>query len=147
MTDKLTDEKLAEWESLAKAATPGPWEPVGLPYDGYDDPEIVTADGLYVAQTAYDMQSATTERDVDADTRHIAFNNPAFALSAIAEIHRLRGERDEAVKLLRPFAKASDKLHSGYDDGIAAGDHPMSRVFVADLREARAFLAKLEERG
>jgi len=42
---------------------------------------------------------------------------------------------------LRPFAEASDKLHSGYDDGIAAGDHPFSHVFVRDLRRARTALS------
>ena len=49
-----------------------------------------------------------------------------------------RIEKLEAA--LRPFAEASDKIHSGYDDGIAAGDHPTWRVPVVDLRTARAAL-------
>ena len=48
---------------------------------------------------------------------------------------------------LKPFALASDKLLCGYDDGIAGGDHPMSHVFVSDLRAARARLSARQERG
>ena len=56
-------------------------------------------------------------------------------------IRDLEAENARLREALEPFGKASDKLHSGYDDGIAAGDHPMSHVFVSDLRQARAALS------
>ena len=54
---------------------------------------------------------------------------------------------EEMAKGLEPFAAASDKLHSGYDDGIAGGDHPMSHVFVSDLRRARTALSQYRTLG
>ena len=59
--------------------TKGPWKAIGIPYDGINDPCIVSetaknryGDEQYVAQTIYDMQSSTTRETVDADTILIA---------------------------------------------------------------------------
>ena len=59
--------------------TEGPWKAVGIPYDGINDPCIVSETAKdrydneqYVAQTVYDMQSTTTRETVDADTLLIA---------------------------------------------------------------------------
>lgn len=59
--------------------TPGPWEIVGIPYDGYEDPCIYSTvaknswgEPQYVAQTVYDMQSVTIRETIEADTHLIA---------------------------------------------------------------------------
>lgn len=100
----ISDEKLAEWEALAKAVEDA-------------DAAVMKAADDYEAGSVELNAALAAWRAGGAEYRR--FNNPAFALSAIAEIHRLRGERDEAVRHLR-----------------ACGD----------LRHepARAFLAKLE---
>jgi hypothetical protein len=64
--------RLAAMRQRAEAATPGPWRATGLPYDDIHDPCIETADGDYVAQTVYDMQSASLNHHVDEDTEFIA---------------------------------------------------------------------------
>lgn len=108
MTDKLTDEKLAEWNgdlhhaiAIASRAQPG-WEEVWS----------------------------------------------AARISAIAEIHRLRGEIDEAVEMLERGMKEA------VPDAMIFASHTEPKRYrrsLDDLRlwsaEARAFLAKLEERG
>ncbi len=55
-----------------------PWRAEGIPYDGIDDPCIISnvaknryGDDQYIAQTVYDMQSTTTRDEVDADTLFI----------------------------------------------------------------------------
>jgi hypothetical protein len=50
-----------------------------------------------------------------------------------------------AVEALEPFAVRSANLHSGYDDGMAAGDQPHASVFVSDLRRAATALASLRQ--
>ena len=53
--------------------TPGPWKVDGVPYDGYEDPTIISSvNNQYVAQTTYDMQTCTQRDTVDADTYLIA---------------------------------------------------------------------------
>ena len=155
MTDKLTDEKLAEWEALAVAASPGPWHaghlcrddhPCDCPYvldEGHAGGicDVKVDNGLPVGEGGNDGPS---REEAKANQRHIAFNNPDFALSAIAELHRLRGERDEAVGLVRDLVDGCEGPLVGAGDGN-------TRVVSApppDVRQsARAFLAKLEERG
>ena len=62
------------------------------------------------------------------------------------EIARLRARVAELEAALKPFALQSDKLHSGFDDGILAGDTPLANVFVCDLRRASAVLKKENEK-
>jgi len=90
MTDKRTDEKLAEWEARLCRALEKP-----------------SAAGGILRVKKSDLRSA------------------------IAEIHRLRGERDEAVALMRTYR---DKTPLGHQPHMIAA-------------KADAFLAKLEERG
>lgn len=69
---------------------------------------------------------------------------PGYAandLRSLLTSYEAQGERLREVEgALEPFARASDKIHTGYDDGIAAGDHPMWSVFVSDLRKAHSAL-------
>ena len=76
------------------------------------------------------------ELDDSGTWRQGAIDAADQVLDAIHAHYSDRIEKLEAA--LRPFAEASDKIHSGYDDGIAAGDHPTWRVPVVDLRTARA---------
>jgi len=66
--------------------------------------------------------------------------------AAASEITRLRARVAELEAALKPFALQSDKLHSGFDDGILAGDTPLANVFVCDLRRASAVLKKENEK-
>lgn len=86
----MTDAELQAIENRATAATPGPWQATGLPYNGTDEPCILTAQGLYIAQTVYDMQSQTEEHAVDADTMFIASARTDIP-ALIAEVRRLQG--------------------------------------------------------
>lgn len=88
------------------------------------------------------MSGAATQ-DIDklvARVNRMAAGNPYesgdFLRSVSDTLATLTKRLEEAEAVIRPFARASDKLHTGYDAGIAAGDHPMSHVFVADLRAA-----------
>jgi hypothetical protein len=58
-----------------------------------------------------------------------------------AQAERVR----ELEGALEPFARTSDRIHSGYDDGIAMGDTPMWCVLVSDLRRARETLTRMEK--
>jgi hypothetical protein len=91
-------------EARLKAATPGPWQAVDLPYNGIDDPMIVNGELVYIAQTAYDMQSSSQEHDVDADTIFIA-NAPADVAALLGEVKRLR---EEKAKLISKFRAEAD---------------------------------------
>jgi hypothetical protein len=62
---------------------------------------------------------------------------------AADEIERLRAANAKAVKALEPFAAKSGTLHSGYDDGIAAGDSPYVSVPVKHLRKAESTLKEI----
>jgi hypothetical protein len=84
-----------------ESATPGPWKAIGIPYNGYDDPIIETDSEIYIAQTAYDMQSETQTHNVNADTEFIAASRTDIP-QMLAEIVRLTtdlammtAERDE----------------------------------------------------
>jgi hypothetical protein len=63
----------------------------------------------------------------------------AYAMRAEAAETKLSA----AVKALEPFAAKSGTLHSGYDDGIAAGDSPYVSVPVKHLRKAESTLKEI----
>lgn len=85
----MTREQLSHLKALAQAATPGPWTADGLPYNEVDDPTIWAGE-VYVAQTAYDMQSDTQVHNVGADTAYIAAASPDVMLVLIARIEELQ---------------------------------------------------------
>lgn len=64
--------KIEEIRKRVNCTTKGNWHAENVPYNGIDDPIIVTEYGCYVAQTVYDMQSVTTNHEVDEDTVFIA---------------------------------------------------------------------------
>jgi hypothetical protein len=66
--------------------------------------------------------------------------NELSAISARHERALIRGAK--LREALEPFARHSDRLHSGYDNG-----DPMVSVFVADIRHARAVLAETKGDG
>lgn len=79
-------EVIAELKELLAKATPAPWVTHKLPYDGFDDPIITGGEGVYIAQTVYDMQSYTQKHNVDADTKLIAaLRNSVELLIELAE--------------------------------------------------------------
>lgn len=82
----------------------------------------------------YNIHDAIIDEEAADSIDELERENQAALEAALASKARI--EKLEAA--LRPFAEASDKIHSGYDDGIAAGDHPTWRVPVVDLRTARA---------
>lgn len=84
----MTREQLSHLKALAQAATPGPWVAEGLPYNEVDDPTIWAGE-VYVAQTAYDMQSSTQAHNVGADTAYITAASPDVVLALIARIEEL----------------------------------------------------------
>lgn len=68
----MNKQRLLEIRKLFEAVTEGPWHAEFIPYNGMDDPEIVSEDNRYIAQTVYDMQSASQNHNIDADTLFLA---------------------------------------------------------------------------
>lgn len=66
----MTQEKAARLRELLSIITL-PVTVRGLPFDGFEDPVIVDAEGRYVAQASYDTLSHTTT-DVDERAELIA---------------------------------------------------------------------------
>lgn len=64
--------RIEEIKERLEKTTPGKWIARRIPYEGQEDPWIVTEDGTYICQTVYDMQSETQDHNVDADTEFIA---------------------------------------------------------------------------
>jgi len=85
----MTEKELQRIKERCEKATPGPWKILNIPYNGYDDPEIVTKDGTYICQTTYDMQSQSEKYNVDEDTEFIAHAREDIP-KLIAEIKRLQ---------------------------------------------------------
>ena len=85
----MTEKELQEIKERCEKATPGPWKALNIPYNGYDDPEIVTKDGTYICQTTYDMQSQSEKHNVDENTEFIAHARKNIP-KLIAEIERLQ---------------------------------------------------------
>ena len=106
MTDKRTDEKLAEWEARLCRALEKP-----------------SAAGGILRVKKSDLRSA------------------------IAEIHRLRGERDEAVAKVKLADAALANVTAFEDDARYIMGNTNFEITKHARDEARAFLAKLEERG
>ena len=93
----MIDAELSTLESLAKAATPGPWE--HLPHNNkdawvitkYQNPESEE----YVCSIAFAFGDIQEKRNKDA--AYIAAANPAAILELIAELWQARKERDWLV--------------------------------------------------
>ena len=100
----MKNEELDAIEARANAATPGPWLCRDIPYDGVGDPIIETADGTYIAQTVYDMQSTTVAHEVDADTGFIAHAREDIP-RLVAEVRRLQ----EALRTIQEQTVRSER--------------------------------------
>lgn len=87
----LTAEELQAIKRRVASATPGPWFVQHVPFNGFDDPIITTANGTYVAQTAYDMQSDTLDHNVDEDAVFIAHSREDIE-RLLEEIRYLRSQ-------------------------------------------------------
>lgn len=70
--DSAKLKRIKEIEDRLNKTTSGKWIAKDIPYDGHEDPCIVTEKGTYIAQTVYDMQSITEKHNVDEDTLFIA---------------------------------------------------------------------------
>ena len=90
------------------------------------------------------LRAAYTKTDArfgEFEGDHINPDGPEAAAHIEAQAERVR----ELEGALEPFARTSDRIHSGYDDGIAMGDTPMWCVLVSDLRRARETLTRMEK--
>ena len=79
----MTDTELSILESLAKAATPGPWEVDSLYNIRSEDKVIVLVSKTYMSREPTNENAA-----------YIAAANPAVILKLIAELRQARKERD-----------------------------------------------------
>ena len=86
MTD-LTPERLAEWRRIAEAATPGPWEVVGLA--GYGGPYALRMPHRS-GRTWYGVEGIKRREDAE----YFAAMNRNTVLALLDEIERLRRERE-----------------------------------------------------
>ena len=97
----------AELARLAEAATPGPW------YRGHNENGCAQGEmsvwpdakmiGAIIAQCGHQAPWAGRFEQPAKDAAFIAAANPATVLALLSEIAELRGERDEAVELLKQF--------------------------------------------
>jgi len=94
----MTDEQLSEIEAREQAATLGPWQYGGVPYDRYEDPFIFGPNDEYVAQTTCDMQSGSQKHNINEDTIFIAHARQDIP-DLLAEVRRLK---DALAKALKP---------------------------------------------
>jgi len=76
---ELTDEKLAELEAMAKAATPGPWS---FRERAAEDYMVGSIDYEWIAHVWHH----------EGDAAFIAATDPDTVLSLIAEVRRLRAD-------------------------------------------------------
>jgi len=89
----LTPERLAELRRIAEAATPGPYEVVGLA--GYGGPYALRMPHRS-GRTWYGVEGIKRREDAE----YIATFDPPTVLALLNEIERLRRERDAALDVL-----------------------------------------------
>lgn len=70
-------------------------------------------------------------------------DDPRGSPPSPADVPALQSALAEALGALEPFAAHSEKLHSGFDDGIAAGFTPTVPTFVSHLRKAAEVHSRL----
>ncbi len=101
----VTDERLAEWQAIADAATPECWT---SPYDpeAHVQATVITEDGDHVAD-AYDNTSWTGDQ-CRANARFIAAARTAVPALA-AEVRRLRVDMGHMADTLQRFADERDQ--------------------------------------
>ena len=110
-------------EELVANASPLPWSAKSIPYDGYEDPVIYDRDGVYVAQTVYDMQSLTQIHPIEDDTALIveAVNSLPAILSVIRQSPQDTARRDAVIEECAKVADAEQwpKAHveASFRDG------------------------------
>ena len=114
-------------EKLAKAATPGEWEPTSL--SGYGSPFSIRmayqSDNPNASKTHYGIQSVRTR----GDAHFIAAANPATIKALIAELREARGL---LADLMVWFGKYPEfKPNPDYMSGV-----------TEDIAKTRAFLAR-----
>src|SRR5690606_14220472 len=119
---ELSEDRLAELEAMAKAATPGPWSF-----------RERAAEDYMVGSIDYELIAHVWHHEGDA--AFIAATDPDTVLSLIAEVRRLRADR----------AKLWDALHA-LQDGLQCScrgtDHRCGSCRVLD--RARTVLAATE---
>ena len=90
---ELTPERLAELRRIAEAATPGPWEVVGLA--GYGGPYALRMPHRS-GRTWYGVEGIKRREDAE----YFVAMNRNTVLALLDEIERLRRERDAALDVL-----------------------------------------------
>lgn len=127
----ITDEKLAELEALAMAATPGPRRALPNP-DWSGGVWAITANPEHNWIQAINAGLAKAASKKNA--LFIAATDPDVVLSLIAEVRRLREELDESRRLT-PYRR-------GYEDALRG---PEVARMTDRLAESQAVAAKLKE--
>lgn len=130
-TSDLTDERLAELEAMAKAATPGPRRALPNP-DWSGGVWAITANPEHDWIQAINAGLAKAASKKNA--LFIAAADPDVVLSLIAEVRRLREELDESRRLT-PYRR-------GYEDALRG---PEVARMTDRLAESQANAAKLRE--
>jgi hypothetical protein len=105
----LTDEQLAEWQALAEAATPGPWELRG------DGDAIVAGPELVAFAAPVGYSNSEIVFNTPADAALMALSRTAIP-ALIAEVRRLRA-------LVAPHGIALSWVDQ---DGVAHSTFPES---------------------
>lgn len=141
MSERITDERLAELRTVATGATDGSWE---ADYDHYSrgiwpegsGGEIIL--GEYTASDGFD--SPCWESGTDEDLRHIETFDPPTVLALLDEVERLRGLADDPEAVERCARAAyEDALRRETPSGAASWEQILLERYPAvDLWRAAA---------
>ena len=104
MTD-LTPERLHELRRIAEAATPGPWEVVGL--DGYGGPYALRMPHRS-GRTWYGVEGIKRREDAE----YFVAMNRNTVLALLDEIERLRREQEEIADNVTRFVLYDPELNA-----------------------------------
>lgn len=122
MGDVIDAETLAEWKTIAEAATPGPWEV---------DHDVQT--GRAFVRDPLGTERATIRDGNELDATHMATFDPPTVLALIAEVERLTVENEQLQRIdweqRQDWLVASTKVIAGKrDEAWAEVDRLQSEV-------------------
>lgn len=151
----VTEAKLAEWERLAEAATPGPWWVTGQPWGDEtsvhagpsDDPHTMTFPVCDFDLMSHQFGDAFDGTDSDDIPEMVAPNMALIAAARqavpalIAEVRRLREENVRLDQLVCDFQAAS-MLEVGRQGGPCCVEPRHVERHITELRDALRPFAK-----
>jgi hypothetical protein len=148
---RVSDEELERLESLAKAATLGPWEECGRSRGGCKCGQVwsIPADSpVAISNTDSPDEGieSTTERK-KADAAYIAVANPETMLRLLADLARLSAELERMrAKVLDEVLDEVENWHEAQKDFSADGAWALALLHKA-LRRKRDALTDTAEEG